>query len=85
MATPLMISIGLWYWCRPGDYGKGNGDNNFDAPAVQEALRNFVNGGLLGKSPPGSEVEYFPTEALGVWVDGLCAVHWPVQQWVLPK
>lgn len=84
MATPLMISIGLWYHCRPGDYGKGNGDDNFHAPAVQDLLRSFVDGGLLGKSPAGCDAEYFGTEALTVWVEGLCNVHWPVQKWVLP-
>jgi hypothetical protein len=84
MATPLKISIGLWYHCRAGDYGKDAGDHNFRAPAVQEALQDFVNGGLLAKSPQGCEAEYFATEALAVWVDGLCDVRWPVQKWVLP-
>jgi len=84
MASPLMISIGLWYHCRPGDFGKDCGDFNFNAPAVQELLQSFVDGGLLAKSPPGCEAKYYATEALGVWVDGLCNVRWPVQKWVLP-
>lgn len=85
MATPLKIDIALWYHCRVGDYGKGNGDNNFSAPAVQAALQDFVNGGLLERSPTGCEAEYFGTEALGVWVDGICNVPWPIQKWVLPN
>lgn len=85
MASPLMISIGLWYHCRVGDYGKGAGDRNFDAPAVQEALLDFVAAGLLARSPPGSTAEFYGTEALGVWVAGLCNVPWPVQQWIIPK
>ena len=47
MATPLEISIALWYHCRVGDYGAGTGDNNFDAPAVQQALANMTSAGLL--------------------------------------
>jgi hypothetical protein len=85
MATPLMISIGLWYHCRPGDYGKGSGDNNWNAPAVKEAIQDFVAGGLLAKSPDGCEAEYYPTDALRVWVSALCGVPWPVQEWVIPK
>lgn len=84
MASPLKINIALWYHCRAGDYGKNSHDNNFNAPAVQEALQDFVNGGLLAKSPEGCEAEYFGTEALKVWVDGLCAVPWPVQTWAIP-
>jgi hypothetical protein len=84
MATPLKIDIALWYHCRVGDYGKHAGDNNFHAPAVQEALQDFVNGGLLAKSPDGCSAEYYGTEALSVWVEGLCNVPWPVQKWVLP-
>lgn len=85
MASPLKINIALWYHCRSGDFGKHAGDNNFNAPAVQEALQDFVNGGLLGKSPAGCEAEYYATEALRVWVAGLCDVRWPVQQWVIPS
>jgi hypothetical protein len=84
MATPLKIEIGLWYHCRPGDYGKNSGDNNFMAPAVQDAIQDFINGGLLARSPAGCEAQYFGTDALKVWVDGLCSVRWPVQQWVIP-
>jgi hypothetical protein len=79
-----MISIGLWYYCRAGDFGKGSGDDNFRAPVVQSALQLFVDNGLLGRSPPGCEAEYFSTEALKVWVDGLCSVPWPEQKWVIP-
>jgi hypothetical protein len=84
MATPLKISIGLWYYCRAGDFGM-HGADNFNAPAVQEALQDFVNGGLLGKSPPGCEAKYFGTDALRVWVEALCDVRWPVQTWVIPN
>ena len=85
MASPLMIAIGLHYFTRAGDYGKGRGDDNFDAPATQDALRDFVDGGLLAKSPPGCEAEYYGTEALKVWFEALCDVRWPVQVWIVPK
>jgi len=85
MASPLKINIALWYQCRPGDYGKDAGDYNFKAPAVQDALLDFVNGGLLGKNPAGCEAEFYATEALKVWVEALCSVPWPVQTWVIPN
>lgn len=83
--TPLVISIGLHYHCRAGDYGKGTGDENWHAPAVREALAYFVQEGLLAASPQGCEAEYYATPALRVWVDALCAVPFPVQKWVIPK
>jgi hypothetical protein len=82
--SPLMISIALWYFCRCDDYGKGNGDNNFDAPAVKEVFQEFVTAGLLARSPERSSQEYYGTEALKVYVAALSAVPWPVQQWVIP-
>ena len=86
MATPLKISIALWYHCRPSDFGKGCGDNNFNAPAVQEALQDFVNAGLLRKSPAGCQQrEYYTTEGMTIWVEALCNVRWPEQQWVIPS
>jgi len=84
MASPLMISIGLHYFTRAGDYGKGNGDNNFNTPAVQHELERFVSGGLLAKSPQGCEAEYYGTDALKVWCEALCNVRWPVQIWIVP-
>lgn len=83
--TPLEIDMALWYHCRPGDYDKGNGDNNYHAPAVQAALKDFVSAGLLGLCPAGSERAYYGTPALEVYVDALCSVPLPVQQWVIPK
>jgi hypothetical protein len=84
MATPLEISIALWYRCRVGDYGKGTGDCNYTAPAVKETFKRFVDAGLLGLSPAGSDAVYYGTDALGVYVDALCDVPWPVQKWVIP-
>lgn len=84
MATPLEISIALHYRCRPGDYGKGMGDNNWTAPAVRDTIAFFVERGLLAKSPQGCEAEYYPTDALQVYVNALCNVPLPVQQWVIP-
>lgn len=84
MATPLEINMAIWYRCRAGDYGKDNGDNNYDAPAVQSARLGFFKAGLLALSPPGSEANYYGTDALGVYIDALCSVPLPVQKWVIP-
>lgn len=86
MTTPLEISIALWYYCRVGDYGKGTGDFNFDAPAVQETLQRFVDAGLLKKHEPNNDLPQFfhNTDGLRVYVEALCAVSWPEQRWVMP-
>lgn len=83
--TPLEISIALWYHCRVGDFGRFNGDNNFDAPAVQSAIKEFVDKGLLVANPVPNECIYRGTRALTVYVDALCGVPLPVQEWVIPK
>lgn len=82
--TPLEITIALFYRCRAGDYGKDNGDNNYNAPAVQSALKGFVDTGLLALSPAGCEATYYATPALEVYVEALCSVPLPVQKWVIP-
>lgn len=79
MATPFMIEIGLWYWTRGDDYRHGD----LSAPILPGTLQDFVSGGLLRETPDGPR-KYEPTEALGIWVNGLCNVPWPVQRWVLP-
>lgn len=85
MATPLEISIGLWYYCHPGDYGLGNGDDNFNAPAVRETLKYFVTIGLLKRCTTGVRV-YEPNEdALKEWVGALCETPFPVQKWVVER
>lgn len=83
--SPIEISIALWYYCRVGDYGRFNGDNNFDAPAVQSAIKGFVDKGLLIANPAPNECIYRGTDALNVYVDALCSVPLPVQRWVMPK
>jgi hypothetical protein len=84
MATPLEIDIALWYHTRPRDYGDGTGDCNFNAPAVQEAFRRFVDAGLLKKIEPTADLpqHYVGTEGLHVYVEALCDVQWPQQRWV---
>lgn len=86
--TPLEISIALWYTTRPGDYGNHNGDNNLNAPAVQDSIQRFVAAGLLRRTLPveskGGTKSYIATEGLQVYVDYLCSVPLPEQKWVMP-
>lgn len=81
-----MIEIALWYHCRPT---RDFRDGDLSAPAVAQALKQFCDGGLLTETYAGAVSDgvrrYQPTEALKVWVDALCSVRWPVQQWVIPK
>lgn len=85
MASPLEIDIALWYYCRPGDWRPHNGDNNEDAPAVKEVFCKFVELGLLRRNNCGVFSNYVGTKALHVYVEALCNVPWPVQQWVIPE
>lgn len=86
MSSPLEISIALWYFTRPGDYGHGTGDRNFNAPAVQETFARFVGAGLLKRHEPSTDLpqHYIGTEGLRVYVEALCALPWPEQRWVMP-
>jgi hypothetical protein len=85
MATPLKILIGLHYWTTPTEYGAHEPEHQ-NSGAVRKALADFVNGGLLRKRAKPNEHggTYESTDALGVWVGGLCDVRWPVQVWVIP-
>lgn len=83
MASPLEISIALHYHCRANDYGRGNGDNNFNAPAVKEALDRFFAAGLL-ISIPGGNPAYRASPGLGIYVKALCGVDWPRMCWSMP-
>lgn len=83
MATPLEISIGLWYHVRPGDYGLDHGDNNFNAPAVRETFKRFVDAGLLCHCTSGKQNYEANGPALKAWVDALCSVPFPTVKWVV--
>lgn len=84
MASPLKIMIGLHYWTTSGEYDGGD-TPHWESPAAQDALKDFVNGGLLRRTDTGRRgATYEATDALEVWVKGLCEVPWPVQKWVLP-
>ena len=74
MVPPLTIEIALWYYCRPGDYGRGVNDNNFRAPAVQRTMREFVDAGLLIDNGAGTQPQFSRTPALDAYVRALCGV-----------
>jgi hypothetical protein len=82
VSTPLEISIALWYYAHEGDYVTDK-----TAPVVEEALARFVDAGLLKRNEPNADLpqKYFGTDGLRVYVDMLCQMPWPVQQWVLPN
>lgn len=86
MASPLKIMIGLHYWTTPTEYSADD-DNHRNSEAVIEAICDFVNGGLLKPRDKPSQYgsRYEGTDALRVWVEGLCNVRWPVQVWVIPS
>lgn len=80
--TPLQIEIALWYYARACDYR----DGDFSAPAVAEALSGFVEVGLLKRHEPNADLpqRYIGTEGLRMYVQAICQVLPPVQEWVWP-
>ncbi len=80
--SPLQIEIMLHYHTRLGDYR----DGDFDAPAVRDAMEDFVTVGLLRRTdnPIPATPIYEATEATHVYVKALCAVPLPVKRWVMP-
>lgn len=87
MTCPLEIMIGLHYWTTPGPYA-ANEPSHANSPAVCEICRNFIERGLLveGLSDRAKKygAAYESTEALGVWVNALCDVPFPIQKWIIP-
>lgn len=75
--TPIGIKILLHYWCSPDQFR----DGDFSPPVVSELLSDFVDAGLLKGNPRDG---YEPTEALGVYVEAVCSVPLPMQQWIIP-
>lgn len=87
MTSPLEIKIALHYYCHPGDYDGGEGPH-FESSAVRRMHIEFVERGLLRRvdgEPAEGEAHWTAAPALEVYVDALCAVPWPVQEWVIPK
>ena len=79
--SPLKIDILLWYHSRHVDY------SDLVSSAHQEAICYFLNNGYLIMMEPGEEFDmsYKPTEKLHFYVEALCNVPEPVQEWVIPN
>ena len=90
--SPLKIKILLHYYSTAGQYNEGE----FDAPAIREAIDEFVQLGLLKRDPPDSmcsradgiltaEERYKATDGVKIYVETLEAVPLPVLKWVMPE
>lgn len=86
MASPLDIMIGLHYWTTPTEYAADDPQHQRSS-GVRERLAWMVRAGFLERleAPNQYGGSYKATEGLGVWVEALCAVPYPMQQWVIPK
>ena len=77
--TLLEIEVLTHYYCTPGDFPR------MDAPAVKEAINKFVNLRLLYACPDGEKQLYKANyDALEPYINALCGIPLPVQQWVIP-
>jgi len=86
MVTPLHIEIAMHYHCRTGQYEMVTTNETRHGHA-----EDLVRAGLLKRlmSCPGTGIDpghigYFKTDALAVWIEAICSVPFPVQQWVIP-
>lgn len=79
--TPLHIQIAIHYHVSRGPYAHGTPHGN--STATNNFTDELYRAGLLRWN---EEQQCFEgTEACKVWVNALCAVPLPVQQWVIPK
>lgn len=84
MTSPLKIQIALWYWCRTDDYSSDDIHHRF-SPACKEIYNQFLKEELLVEAKEGvNGPTYKAGPALECYVDALCAIPFPVQQWVIP-
>lgn len=85
MASPLEIQMALHFWTRPTAYAEHEPEHR-NSGAVKNILAWYVRDGLLEKIPANEHGEtYKATDALGVWVEALCSVPFPIQKWVIPS
>lgn len=78
--SPLRIEIALHYYTIPGDYDP----ERLDAPAVKEAIQDYIEAGLLQVSAREGQRFEGVDEALSVYVEALCSVPLPVLKWSMP-
>lgn len=80
--TPFELSILIHYHVSPTDFR----DGDFQAPALREVIDNFAKSGFLRLSMNDETASsiYRATEKTNVFVEALCAVPEPVQQWIIP-
>lgn len=86
-ATPLIVEVAIWYYCRTEDF-----PNLAHMPSVRDIIDRFVRFGFLtdqqtatsGRFPPP---RFRATDGLRTYVDALCAVPFPVkiERWELPQ
>jgi hypothetical protein len=83
MATPLHVQIAMHYHCRTDQY---------EMVLTNETRRRYaedlVDVGMLariGESGSDAVVGYRSTDGLKVWIEAICSVPVPVQQWVIPS
>lgn len=83
MVTPLHVNIALHYHTSVDQWP------DLRIPIHERYANDLVNYGLLEKDPshvgPFCASIYRKTPALAVWIEALCSVPFPVQQWVIPK
>lgn len=87
--SPLLMRVALHYWTNGIEDYEGGDGRVWLASATQEAIGDLLAAGLLRERTgpqPGNSGRYERTEGLGVWIEAVLRVPFPVlvQMWVMP-
>lgn len=76
--TPLKLQILLHYYAMATDYR----DGDLSAPAVAEAVQDFLAGDMLQRGENSWGAAYSITERGRAHVENLCRLPFPILRWV---
>lgn len=84
--APLHILIAMHYHCSGDQTDYAQNTPHGDSSAVIDIRNELADAGLLSRNMGASAVNrlFEPTDALRVWVEGLCGVPYPEQRWIIP-
>ncbi len=79
--TPLKVEILLHYYSSPNDF------RDLDAPAIKEAIDEFVGLGIMNYLPMNEYKRKIGIEqdALDAYVTAILSVPLPKQKWIVEK
>lgn len=79
--APIYVEIAIHYWTRAGEFER------LTATACADVVAVFVECGLLEKLPEPNQhgATFKATNGMGVWVNAICCVPFPIKRWTIEK